>query len=146
MWTDSMFYVAQVVLREDQADRGGEEAAAGAERARRLPHQGLRVQEERLLALSQGRRHRQTLPHQVTEGQREIQYLAAGYLPITFTVGLMYLGIRKTEKEIFCFCIFFHKIFRKIPFSIFVKNVLSKRYENRVEKFSRKGDALSKLS
>ena len=57
-----------MVLREDQAHGGGEEAAAGAERARGIPHQGLRVQEERLLPLRPGRRHRQALPHQVRRG------------------------------------------------------------------------------
>ncbi len=54
----------QVVLWQDQEDRGGEEAPPAPERARHFPHPRLRVQEERLLALCQGRRHRQALPHQ----------------------------------------------------------------------------------
>ena len=54
----------QVVLWQDQEDRGGEEAPPAPERARHLPHPRLRVQEERLLTIRQGRRHRQALPHQ----------------------------------------------------------------------------------
>ena len=52
-----------MVLRQDQADGGGEEAAAAAERARRVPDQRLGVPPERLLALDTGRRHGQALPH-----------------------------------------------------------------------------------
>jgi len=50
-----------MVLWQDQADWGREEAVDCSKRARRLPHPRLRVQAERLLALSQGRRHRQAL-------------------------------------------------------------------------------------
>lgn len=41
----------QMVFRKDKEDRGREEAAPAGERARRLPHQGQREQEERLLPL-----------------------------------------------------------------------------------------------
>ena len=54
-----------MVLRQDQADRGGEEVASAAKRARSLPDQRFGVAPQRLLALSQGRRHCQTLSDQV---------------------------------------------------------------------------------
>ncbi len=50
-----------MVLRQDQEDGGGEEAASRSERARRFPHPRFRVEKERLLTLHQGRRHRQAL-------------------------------------------------------------------------------------
>ena len=51
---DSLFLLSQVVFRQNQATGGGKETPTWPKRARRLPDQGLRVQEERLLAVRQG--------------------------------------------------------------------------------------------
>lgn len=68
--TLSIGLLFQMVLRQDQAHRGREEAADAAERARRVPHQRLRVPAQRLLALGPRRRHGQALPHPAARRRR----------------------------------------------------------------------------
>ena len=51
---NSLLLLSQVVFRQNQATGGGKETPTWPKRARRLPDQGLRVQEERLLAVRQG--------------------------------------------------------------------------------------------
>ena len=51
---NSLFLLSQVVFWQNQATGGGKETPSWPKRARRLPDQGLRVQEERLLAVRQG--------------------------------------------------------------------------------------------
>ena len=60
----------KMVLRQDQAYGGREEAVAAAERARRLPHQGLGVEAKRLFSFHTGRRHRQALQDQAARRGR----------------------------------------------------------------------------
>ena len=59
-----------MVLRQDQEDRGGEEAPDGSERTRCFPHPRFGVSPERLLAIRPRRRHRQALPDPTARRRR----------------------------------------------------------------------------